>query len=80
MRMNDTQRQEVALIPDTMLRNFVIKSSTPPSPLMETVYNKTMERVPYEQVRPATQGIAQREFTLRPMAPSHSVGMLRVWP
>ena len=50
-RMNDTQRQEVALIPDTMLRNFVIHSSTPPSPLMETVYNNTMQRVPYEQAR-----------------------------
>jgi len=48
-RMNDTQRQEVALIPDTLLRNFVIKSSTPPSPLMETVYNNTLHRVPYEQ-------------------------------
>ena len=50
-RMNDTQRQEVALIPDMQLRNFVIRSSTPPSLLMETVYNNTMERVPYEQAR-----------------------------
>ena len=48
-RMNDTQRQEVALIPDTSLRNFVIKSSTPPTLLMETTYNNTMKRVPYEQ-------------------------------
>jgi len=48
-RMNDTQRQEVALIPDTDLRNFIIASSSPPSLLMEKVYNATMERVPYEQ-------------------------------
>ena len=56
-RMNDTQRQEVALIPDTMLRNFVIQSSTPPSPLMENVYNNTMQRVPYEQARSPPHGI-----------------------
>ena len=48
-RMNDTQRQELALIPDVSLRNFIIKSCTPPTPLMERVYNATMQRVPYEQ-------------------------------
>ena len=47
-RMNDTQRQEVALDPDVELRNFIINSCTPPTPLMETVYNATMTRVPYE--------------------------------
>ena len=47
--MNDTQRQELALKPDTELRKFMIDCSTAPSPLMETVYNATMERVPYEQ-------------------------------
>ena len=47
-RMNDTQRQELALDPDVMLRNFIISSCTPPTPLMETVYNATMNRVPYE--------------------------------
>merc|ERR1719310_235121 len=48
-RMNDTQRQELALEPDVQLRNFIISSCTPPTPLMETVYNATMARVPYEQ-------------------------------
>jgi len=48
-RMNDTQRQELALEPDVELRNFIIDSCTPPTPLMETVYNATMQRVPYEQ-------------------------------
>ena len=48
-RMNDTQRQELALDPDVELRNFIINSCTPPTPLMETVYNATMTRVPYEQ-------------------------------
>jgi len=47
-RMNDTQRQELALDPDVLLRNFIIDSCTPPTPLMETVYNATMNRVPYE--------------------------------
>ena len=47
-RMNDTQRQELALDPDVELRNFIINSCTPPTPLMETVYNATMTRVPYE--------------------------------
>ena len=47
-RMNDTQRQELALDPDVELRNFIIKSCTPPSPLMEKTYNATMNRVPYE--------------------------------
>jgi len=47
-RMNDTQRQELALDPDVELRNFIIKSCTAPTPLMETVYNATMTRVPYE--------------------------------
>lgn len=47
-RMNDTQRQELALDPDVELRNFIIRSCTPPTPLMETVYNATMTRVPYE--------------------------------
>ena len=47
-RMNDTQRQEVALDPGVELRNFIINSCTPPTPLMETVYNATMTRVPYE--------------------------------
>ena len=47
--MNDTQRQELALKPDTELRKFMIDCSTAPSPLMESVYNATMERVPYEQ-------------------------------
>ena len=51
MRMNDTQRQELALNPDTELRNFIISSSTAPTPLLEHVYNSTMQRVPYEQVR-----------------------------
>ena len=50
MRMNDTQRQELALNPDTELRNFIISSSTAPTPLLEHVYNSTMQRVPYEQV------------------------------
>lgn len=49
MRMNDTQRQELALNPDTELRNFIIASSTAPTPLLEHVYNSTMQRVPYEQ-------------------------------
>jgi predicted O-methyltransferase YrrM len=49
MRMNDTQRQELALTPDVELRNFIINSCTPPTPLMESVYNATMTRVPYEQ-------------------------------
>ena len=49
MRMNDTQRQELALNPDTELRNFIISSSTAPTPLLEHVYNSTMQRVPYEQ-------------------------------
>tara|TARA_B110001452_G_scaffold246701_1_gene232218 strand:- start:130 stop:1230 length:1101 start_codon:yes stop_codon:yes gene_type:complete len=49
MRMNDTQRQELALTPDTELRNFIIGSSSPPTPLLEHVYNSTMQRVPYEQ-------------------------------
>ena len=48
-RMNDTQRQELALTPDTMLRSFIIDSSTPPTKLLEHVYNATMGRVPYEQ-------------------------------
>jgi len=48
-RMNDTQRQELALDPDVGLRNFIISSCTPPTPLMEKVYNATMRRVPYEQ-------------------------------
>ena len=48
-RMNDTQRQELALEPDVGLRNFIISSCTPPTPLMEKVYNATMQRVPYEQ-------------------------------
>ena len=47
-RMNDTQRQELALDPDVELRNFIINSCTPPTPLMESVYNATMNRVPYE--------------------------------
>eukprot|EP00962_Isochrysis_galbana_P055058 scaffold26725_cov112-Isochrysis_galbana.AAC.4 len=47
--MNDTQRQELALTPDMECRRFVIDSSTPPTPMMERVYNSTMERVPYEQ-------------------------------
>jgi len=47
-RMNDTQRQELALDPDVELRNFIIDSCTPPTPLMEQVYNATMQRVPYE--------------------------------
>lgn len=47
-RMNDTQRQELALDPDVELRNFIIDSCTPPTPLMESVYNATMNRVPYE--------------------------------
>ena len=47
-RMNDTQRQELALDPDVLLRNFIIDSCTPPTELMETVYNATMQRVPYE--------------------------------
>ena len=34
--------------PDVELRNFIINSCTPPTPLMETVYNATMTRVPYE--------------------------------
>ena len=49
MRMNDTQRQELALDPDIELRNFIINACTPPSFLMESVYNATMRRVPYEQ-------------------------------
>jgi len=48
-RMNDTQRQELALDPDVELRNFIINSCTPPTHLMESVYNATMQRVPYEQ-------------------------------
>ena len=48
-RMNDTQRQELALEPDVQLRNFIIDGCTAPTPLMETVYNATMTRVPYEQ-------------------------------
>jgi len=48
-RMNDTQRQELALEPDVGLRNFIIASCTAPTPLMEKVYNATMRRVPYEQ-------------------------------
>ena len=40
--------QELALDPDVELRNFIINSCTPPTPLMETVYNATMTRVPYE--------------------------------
>jgi len=47
--MNDTQRQELALTPDMECRRFVIDSSTAPTPIMEHVYNSTMERVPYEQ-------------------------------
>ena len=47
--MNDTQRQELALTPDMECRRFVIDASTPPTPLMEAVYNATMVRVPYEQ-------------------------------
>ncbi len=46
---NDTQRQELALVPDMELRRFVIDSSTPPTPLMDKVYSETMQRVPYEQ-------------------------------
>ena len=46
--MNNTQRQELALTPDCLLRNFIIDSSTAPTPLMERVYNATMQRVPYE--------------------------------
>ncbi len=49
MRMNDTQRQELALEPDIQVRNFMINSCTPPTQLMESVYNTTMNRVPYEQ-------------------------------
>mmetsp|Transcript_16845 Transcript_16845/g.27945 ORF Transcript_16845/g.27945 Transcript_16845/m.27945 type:complete len:450 (+) Transcript_16845:77-1426(+) len=47
--MNDTQRQELALTPDLELRRFIIDSSTPPTLLMEHIYNETMQRVPYEQ-------------------------------
>ena len=47
--MNDTLRQELALQPDMELRRYIIESSTPPTPLMEHVYNSTMQRVAYEQ-------------------------------
>ena len=48
-RMNDTQRQELALEPDVGLRNFIISSCTPPTPLMEKVYNAEMDGTRVEE-------------------------------
>lgn len=47
--LNATQRQELALEPDVLLRKFILSSCTPPTPLMERAFAATMQRVPYEQ-------------------------------
>jgi len=46
--LNDSLRHMLALRTDMQLRGFQLDSSTPPTPIMQTVFNATMARVPTE--------------------------------
>jgi len=48
IQMNSTQRQVLMLKTDQELRSYMFNSSTGPTPLMEKIFNTTMQRVPYE--------------------------------
>jgi predicted O-methyltransferase YrrM len=46
--LNESQRAQLALGPDVSLRKFILESSTPPTPFMDTVFQATLQRVQYE--------------------------------
>jgi len=46
--LSDSQRAQLMLGPDVAMRKFILESSTPPTPLMDNVFNSTLQRVHYE--------------------------------
>jgi len=46
--LSDSQRAQLMLGPDVAMRKFILESSTPPTPLMDNVFNSTLQRVNYE--------------------------------